>query len=138
MPDVGVCILQDSHLGKESESTDGKNTDWKPQQDRLKAVSVLLSLTLLVWASPRAGPLSWSQPHALGPGGRHSQGPWRKVEWLLQPCISKADGEVSGCSLQMSHQMCPSLGALCLLRSSPSCGPPKPETDGRGNTRECG
>ena len=55
-------------MRKKGGSALGEKTDWKPQQDGWKAVSVVLLLTLVVWASKRAGPLSWSCPHTLGPG----------------------------------------------------------------------
>lgn len=47
-------------------------TDWKPEQGRSKALSVLLPLTLAVSMSCKTGPLLWSQPHTVGPGGQDS------------------------------------------------------------------
>lgn len=56
----------------------GEKTDWKPQQDRWKAVSVVLPLTLVEWASRKSWAFvleltthTWPRRQRLRePGGR--------------------------------------------------------------------
>ena len=120
-----VCLMLES-IGQEFEKERWKCPGRKQTGSHSKTDGKLCQLCCLwPWLSghpERAGPLSWSWPHTLGPEDRDSG--------------SLGDGRVA---VAASHQWgrwgvgdrrCPTRCALHLPHSSLS-GPPSPETNGR-------
>lgn len=112
------------------------STGWRPQQDELKTVSILLSVTLVMWVTCKIWTFvmeltthTWprrqrSLGSLMGGGIVSASGAGPTI-----PHISEVHGKINGCRLQRCSFACAS--ACC---TSISCGLPKPETNGKENS----
>lgn len=112
------------------------STGWRPQQDGLKTLSVLVSATLVMWVTCKSWAFVLELITHTWPRRQRSLGSLRGGTVVAvagagptMPHISEVHGKINRCRLQRCPFACAS---ACCTRIS--CGPPKPETNGKGNS----
>lgn len=144
MPDAGDWNPQGRHLGKKDRcAVRRKTSKLRPQQARLKAVSVLLPAMLVVWITCK----SWALAMELTTHSWPGVGAWRAWERRSSSCCSQCRpqhtfpqwGGWRGQRGQLTETplcLCPPPAVQGALYKPEA--PPKPETNTKGNSGDCG